>query len=212
MENWQQLGNWYAELIRPQFALDETLQAKLAGLVAGKRTDREKIAAIQEFVLRNTHYVALEFGIYSYKPYPVAQTYARRFGDCKDKASLMIALLRAAGIEAELALVRTRSMGDVAPAPASIAVFDHAIVYIPKYDLWLDGTAEYSGRELPLEDQGALALTVNLNGSSELHQVPMSTAQENYTKRVIRAELSPQGTIRFSGSTLIRGEDAPRLR
>src|SRR5947209_20163175 len=68
MENWQQLGNWYAELIRPQFALDEALQAKLARLVAGTRTDREKIAAIQEFVLRSTQYVALELGIYSYKP------------------------------------------------------------------------------------------------------------------------------------------------
>ena len=64
--------------------------------------------------MRSTHYVALEFGIYSYKPYPVTQIYARRFGDCKDKASLMIALLRAAGIEAEIALVRTRSLGDVA--------------------------------------------------------------------------------------------------
>ncbi len=63
--------------------------------------------------MRSTHYVALEFGIYSYKPYPVTQIYARRFGDCKDKASLMIALLRAAGIEAEIALVRTRSLGDV---------------------------------------------------------------------------------------------------
>ncbi|HEY2113506.1 MAG TPA: DUF3857 domain-containing protein [Candidatus Angelobacter sp.] len=210
--DWQQLGAWYADLVRPQFALDQSLENELARVINGLHSDKEKIAAIQEFVLRSTHYVALEFGIYSYKPYPVAQIYARRFGDCKDKASLMIALLRAAGIEAEIALVRTRSLGDVVTEPASIALFNHAIVYVPKYELWLDGTAEYAGRELPLEDQGALTLTVSLSGAAQIRHVPMSHAADNYTRHVIRGELSAQGVIQFSGSTTTRGEDAPGLR
>jgi hypothetical protein len=124
----------------------------------------------------------------------------------------MIALLRAAGIEAEIALVRTRSLGDVASTPASIAVFNHAIVYVPRYELWLDGTAEYAGRELPLEDQGALALTVSLSGSAQLRRVPVSRAADNLTRHTIRASLSPQGVIQFSGTTVTRGEDAPGLR
>ena len=210
--DWKQLGSWYAELVRPQFALDQSLESELARVIKGLHGDREKISAIQEFVLRSTHYVALEFGVYSYKPYPVTQIYARRFGDCKDKASLMIALLRAAGIEAEIALVRTRSLGDVVAEPASIALFNHAIVYVPKYELWLDGTAEYAGRELPLEDQGALTLTVNLNGAAQVRHVPMSRTADNYTRHIIRGELSAQGVIQFSGSTITRGEDAPGLR
>jgi len=212
MGDWKQLGSWYADLIRPQFALDQSLKDELLRITNGLHADKEKVSAIQEFVLRSTHYVALEFGIYSYKPYPVTQIYARRFGDCKDKASLMIALLRAAGIEAEIALVRTRSLGDVAIEPASIAVFNHAIVYVPKYDLWLDGTAEYAGRELPLEDQGALSLTVSLSGAAQIRHIPMSRAADNYTRHVIRGELSAQGVIQFSGSTTTRGEDAPGLR
>ncbi|HZE23521.1 MAG TPA: DUF3857 domain-containing protein, partial [Blattabacteriaceae bacterium] len=212
MGDWKQLGSWYADLIRPQFALDQSLHDELSRITNGLQADKEKIRAIQEFVLRSTHYVALEFGIYSYKPYPVTQIYARRFGDCKDKASLMIALLRAAGIEAEIALVRTRSLGDVAAEPASIAVFNHAIVYVPKYDLWLDGIAEYAGRELPLEDQGAFSLTVSLGGAAQIRHIPMSRVADNYTRHVIRGELSAQGVIQFSGSTTTRGEDAPGLR
>lgn len=212
MSDWEKLGLWYAELIRPQFVLDQSLKNELERITRGKDSDEEKIAAIQEFVLRSTHYVAMEFGIYSYKPYAVSQTYARRFGDCKDKASLMIALLEAAGIEAEIALVRTRSLGEVAPVPASVAIFDHAIVYIPKYKLWLDGTAEYSGTELPQEDQGAMAFTVSLNGAARLRQVPVTDAAENYTKRTIHAELTRQGLIHFNGSTLTRGKDAPQMR
>ncbi len=212
MADWRQLGEWYAALVRPQFALDSALQHEVARLVRGGHTDRDKVAAIQDFVLRSTRYVALEFGVYSYKPYPVAQTFARRFGDCKDKASLMIAMLRAAGIDAELALVRTRSLGNVADQPASVAVFDHAVAYVPKFDLWLDGTAEYGMRELPSEDQGALALTVNLNGSAVLRHIPVSRAVDNYTRRVIHAEITGQGVLHFSGSTLTRGQDAPEIR
>jgi transglutaminase-like putative cysteine protease/tetratricopeptide (TPR) repeat protein len=211
--SWQEVGRWYARLIAPQFTLDSALREALRALLEGKTTDQEKIAAIHQFVLRNTHYVALEFGEFNYKPYPVSQVYARRFGDCKDKASLMIALLRAAGIDADIALVRMRHMGDVAQQATSIAIFDHAVVYVPKYDLWLDGTAEYAGpRELPLEDQGAMALTVAQNGDAQLRRIPVTLPMENYTHREVMAQVESDGRIEFTGSAYTRGEDAPGLR
>ncbi len=210
---WQAVGRWYAQLIAPQFALDTALRQALAQVLAGKSSEPEKIQAIHQFVLRNTHYVALEFGVYGYKPYPVSQVYARRFGDCKDKASLMIALLRASGIEADIALVRTRRLGDIGEQATSISIFNHAVVYVPKYNLWLDGTAEYAGsRELPLEDQGAMALTVALDGEAQLRRIPATLPMENYTHRQVQARIRPDGTIEFTGSAYTRGEDAPGLR
>ncbi len=212
-QSWDELGRWYAALIAPQFRMDAALHDALQPLVAGKKTELEKIRAIHAFVLRNTHYVALEFGIYSYKPYAVSQVYARRFGDCKDKASLMIALLRAAGIPAELALVRTRRIGEVAPETASVAIFNHAIVYVPGQDLWLDGTAEYAGaRELPLDDQGATAFTVDAAGSAALRHIPLSGPLDNYSRRSVVARIQGDGTVHFSGNSYTRGEDAPGLR
>ena len=211
--DWKQFGQWYAQLIAPQFALDATLREQLQKLLVNAHTDQEKIEAIHHFVLRNTHYVALEFGIFSYKPYPVSQVYARRFGDCKDKASLMVALMRAAGIEADLALVRTRKLGEVAADATSISIFNHAVAYVPKYGLWLDGTAEYAGsHELPIDDQGAMALTVGSDGQSQMRRIPTTLPLENYTHRQVRAELQADGQIQFSGSTYTRGEDAPGLR
>jgi transglutaminase-like putative cysteine protease/tetratricopeptide (TPR) repeat protein len=211
--DWTQLGHWYAQMIAPQFALDAPLREALTQITKNAGTELEKVRAIHEFVVRNTHYVAMEFGIYSYKPYPVSQVYARRFGDCKDKASLMIALMRAAGIDAELALVRTRKLGDVSEQATNISVFNHAVAYIPKYDLWLDGTAEYAGfHELPLDDQGAMALTVNLNGATNLRRIPVTLPMQNYTHRVVRAEVQTDGKIVFNGSAYTRGEDAPGLR
>ena len=211
--SWQEVGTWYANLVRPQFALDATLKQAADHVLAGKKSDVDKITAIHEFVLHQTHYVALEFGIYSYKPYPVTQTYARRFGDCKDKASLIVALLRYAGIDAEMALVRTRRLGRMSDDATSVALFNHAIVHVPKYDLWLDGTAEYAGlHELPLEDQGAMALTVALDGKATLRTIPITRAEDNYTRRVVRVQVHSDGRMDFSGSTYTRGEDAPGLR
>lgn len=211
--SWEDLGSWYANLVRPQFKLDEQLEALSAQMIARHGNKLERISAIYDLVLRNTRYVALEFGVYGFKPYPVTQTYARKFGDCKDKASLMVALLRASGIDADLALVRTQALGEILHTPASASIFDHAIVYVPGFDLWLDGTAEFSQlRELPVEDEGVLALTIDAEGHAALRRTPRSSANDNYSRRTIRANVSNQGVITFTGATYVRGEDAPELR
>jgi hypothetical protein len=211
--DWPELGKWYAQLIAPQFVAGPAIEQLANKIRNGNHGELERIRATHEFVMSNTRYVALEFGIYSYKPYPVEQTLGRKFGDCKDKASLIIALLQQMGIEAELALVRTQRLGTIQAAPASVALFDHAIVYIPKYDLWLDGTAEFSGlRELPVEDQGAMALTVSLDGNTKLRRIPISTPLDNYTRRSVMAQLDPEGVLHFSGVNYVRGQDAPEMR
>lgn len=211
--SWNELGHWYAEMIRPQFKTNDELRKIAVELTAGKKSEFDKINAIYQFVLRNTHYVAFEFGVYSYKPYPVTQVYERRFGDCKDKASLMIALLREAGIDADFALLRTRRMGEIDSRAASITLFNHAVVFLPKWNMWLDGTADYfSSGELPVEDQGAMALVVTADGAASMMHVPVTRPEDNFTRRTVRAVLANDGSIQFQGETYTRGEDAPGLR
>jgi hypothetical protein len=211
--DWQQLGSWYAERVRAQFELTPELRLAAEKLTAHSASDLERIKAIQQFVLRNTHYVALEFGAYSYKPYRVSDVYARRFGDCKDKASLMIAMLREAGITAELALIRTQKLGAIASDSAVLSAFNHAIVYIPAHEMWIDATADYAAiNELPVEDQGAMALTVALDGRSQLRRVPESKPEDNATRRRIVADVRQDGALSFRASQRTRGEEAPLLR
>ena len=207
------LGRWYSAMLTPQLTLSPELKQKADQIAATYREPLDRVRAVYRFVLTSTHYVALEFGIYSYKPYPVADVYARRFGDCKDKASLMIAMLRAVGVPADFVLVRTRPLGSIVPGAASIALFNHAIAYVPQFNLWLDGTADYYGlRELPLDDQGAMALTIDAKGVSQLRRIPVSLPQDNLTSRNVLAVIRPNGAIDFTGTSTTRGEDAPALR
>jgi hypothetical protein len=67
-------------------------------------------------------------------------------------------------------------------------------------------------RELPVEDQGVMALTIAEDGTPALRRTPRSTASDNYSRRTINARLEANGTMHFSGATYVRGEDAPELR
>jgi cellulose synthase operon protein C len=210
--SWRDVGTWYWHLIEDQLTADEEVQRTARALVAPGMNDRDKVRAVHAFVVQNTRYVGLEFGIHGYKPYKVTQVLARRFGDCKDKASLMLALLREVGVPSELVLVRTRRGGRLDPAPASLAIFDHAIVYVPGLNLYLDGTAEFSGTtELPSEDQGVMVLRVGPTGGT-LTETPILPASASRVERRWDIAVEAGGDAHVDESLTIRGQAAPNWR
>jgi transglutaminase-like putative cysteine protease len=174
---------------------------------------RALVRAMYGFVVSQTRYVGLEFGIHGYKPYRVDDVLRRRFGDCKDKASLMHALLAAVGVDSRLVLLRTRRNGRIGEAPASLAVFDHAILYVPSLDLWLDGTAAHSGTgDLPGEDRGASALVVNPGAPPRFATVPEARPEENRVESSFEVALGADGAAAVRGRSRVRGARAPQYR
>lgn len=211
-ETWEDVGRWYWGLIQDQLYADENLKRVVAELVQGKDDLRERVVAIHDWVMANTRYVGLEFGIHGYKPYRVPQIVSRGFGDCKDKASLLYTMFREAGIDAHVVLVRTRRNGNIHDLPASLAVFDHAIAYVPGLDLYIDGTAEHSGiSELPQGDQGVTVLHVWPEGS-ELRRTPVLPPEQNRHERRLEVRLARDGSANVRAREIIRGGSAPSYR
>jgi tetratricopeptide (TPR) repeat protein len=174
---------------------------------------RAIVKGVYDFVVSQTRYVGLEFGIHGYKPYRVDQVLARRFGDCKDKASLVHALLGAAGIDSRLVLLRMRRLGRMPETPASLAVFNHAIAYVPQLDLWLDGTAAHSGSgDLPGEDRGATVLVVNPGAKASFGTVPQARPEDNRVESRFEVTLAADGRAAVRGSSRVRGSQAPQYR
>src|SRR5690606_29574274 len=154
----------------------------------------------------------LELGIYGYKPRRCVQTVARGWGDCKDKATVIVTLLEELGIDANLVIVRTQHRGDFRSKVASLAPFDHAIAYVPSLDLYLDGTAEYTGSlELPRADLGALGLHVG-EDLAKLVYLPEADPAKNVLKRVVEARLAPNGDAELALSYVAQGASAPDWR
>ncbi|MGD8859844.1 MAG: DUF3857 domain-containing protein [Myxococcales bacterium] len=211
-ETWESVGRWYWGLIKDQLYADEDLSQTVAGLVRGVRDTREKVERIHNWVIDNTRYVGLEFGIHGFMPYRVPLIVQRGFGDCKDKASLMYTMFREAGIDARVVLVRTRRNGEIEGQPASLAVFDHAIAYVPELDLFLDGTAEHSGTtELPVQDQGVTVLVVGPDGA-ELRKTPVLDAERNKRTRTLQVDLATDGSARIAAEETVTGAEAAGYR
>jgi tetratricopeptide (TPR) repeat protein len=196
-KNWDDLGRWYWGLIKDQFDLDEETRKLAKKITEGKTTELEKVKAVYKWVIENTRYVALEFGIYGYKPRRCVQTVARGWGDCKDKATVIATLLKEIGIKSTIVVTRTRMRGDYRSKLASFAPFDHAIAYVPSLDLYLDGTAEHTGiYELPKMDVGAVVLRVN-EGKAELTKIPAADPEKNFVKRELSVDLDTKGSAKL---------------
>jgi tetratricopeptide (TPR) repeat protein len=210
--SWEEMGRWYWGLVRDQFVPDDEVRRRAEALTVGVKGDAAKVRAIYDYVVQKTRYVALEFGIHGYKPYRCAQIFARGFGDCKDKATLIVSMLGALGIKATPVIVRTGNKGDIETNPASLAPFDHMIAYVPSLDLYLDGTAEYTGSlELPAMDRGALALQVR-EGDAKLVHLPDPPASASVGGHRLDVTLSADGAAQFDWRVDVTGVEAPEWR
>lgn len=135
VSTWKSIGEWYAPLIRDRVAATPEVAAKAQELTAGKTDFYDKAEAIGEFVQKQVRYFAVEVGIGGYQPHAAGDVLQRRYGDCKDKATLVSAMLSAVGIHAALVMVDSER-GVVDPAAPSL-VGDHMItaIEVPKgYD------------------------------------------------------------------------------
>ncbi len=214
-QTWDQVGKYWWGLVKDQLTPNEELQRTVDNVLKGiDRKDTAKVvAAIYGFVVTNTRYVALEFGIHGYKPYRVDRVLARRFGDCKDKASLIVAMLKVAGVDARLVLLRMRSLGALTSEPASLAAFNHAIAYVPAMDLFLDGTAEFHGtKDLPSADRVADVLIVEPAGGSRFLVTPEAKPEDNSSVLDFTVALKADGSADLKGETVVVGQGAPEYR
>ncbi len=206
-ESWDQVAAWWADLAAPQFRLGDDGERQARELARGASDEREVVRRIYEHVLRTIRYVGLEFGIHGWKPYEARLVRERGYGDCKDKATLLVAMLDAVGIHAQPVLVQTVGAGHAGEYPANLHLFNHAIAYVPSLDLYLDGTAEYSPMEsLRWDDQGALALRIHMDGSGgDLVTIPVSAPRDNLTTSDTVLEIAPDGSGRFHEHWTERG-------
>ncbi|QDG51613.1 DUF3857 domain-containing protein [Persicimonas caeni] len=211
-KTYDEVGNWWWNLIKEQLIVDETIRNKVAELTEGLKTEEQKVEAIHNYVVKNTRYLHVGLGIHGWKPYRTTTCFRNRYGDCKDKAALLKVMLDEAGVPAKMVLVRTRKLGTVEKFPASMHIFNHAITYVPSMDLYLDGTAEYNGTtELTPMDQGAQALIVDDGGAAKMVTLPIDEPTDNLLRREMTVDLTGDSPL-TEGRLVARGQNAVYYR
>jgi len=177
--SWQSIAAEYGKIVDDR-ANSPAVQAVVTPLIAGKKSAAEKEAAILDYLDREVRYTGIEFGEAAIVPHDPAETLAKKYGDCKDKATLLVAMLRAAGIPAYVAILDAGVRMDVPVDLPGMGMFDHAIVYVPgKTPLWIDATDRYAQLgQVPMGDQGRLSL-ITSDGTTALVKIPEATSRDN---------------------------------
>jgi Domain of Unknown Function with PDB structure (DUF3857)/Transglutaminase-like superfamily len=212
--SWRDMGQWYTELTRGRRDASPEMKQKVAALTTSAATPVEKMRALARFVQRDIRYVAIELGIGGYQPHPAVDVFTHRYGDCKDKATLMAAMLKEIGIESYYVVINSERGAVTLEMPAHMGGFDHAILAIqlpagtedpslvavmqhPKLGrlLFFDPTSELTafGRlSGPLQANYGLLVTPE---GGELVELPRLATFLNGVTRTAKLTLAPTGTL-----------------
>lgn len=208
-KDWDAFNNWYWNLIKKQFEVSPEIRKKVLELTSGLETDLDRLRAIYNFIATEVRYNAWEFGIHGFKPYNAATIFTRRFGDCKDKATLLSVMLGEAGITAYPVLIHANQRrGEEDLTLPMVHHFNHCITFVPaaegRKELYLDGTAQFhSADELPTMDRGAKVLVVEPE-RGPIQQIPWNDPAELAISEeavvTIQPDLSAKMQIRATAS------------
>jgi tetratricopeptide (TPR) repeat protein/transglutaminase-like putative cysteine protease len=160
-QSWEAVGEWFRSLMKDRVQPSPEIRAKAAELTKGLTTEDAKIRVLYNYVSTQVRYIGVAFGVGRYQPHPAAEVLANQYGDCKDKHTLLAALLAASGVNAFPALIDSKGkIEETVPSPGQ---FDHVITAVPKAGgyIWLDTTPEIApfGYLIgPLRDKRALVI------------------------------------------------------
>jgi len=206
-ENWEDLGAWYASLEHGRRQPDDAVKTKAAELVQGKTEDMEKVKALYDYVSRNIRYVSLSFGLGRIQPHAASEVLANGYGDCKDKNTLLAALLQSQGIESSSVLIgMQRKLDPDVPSPSQ---FDHVITRVPVggKDIWLDSTSGVLPfRMLLYPTRDKQALLISPDGKAELVRTPADLPFQAFDETHVDASLNETGKLTLRISAASRGD------
>jgi transglutaminase-like putative cysteine protease len=205
--DWETVSKWYWQLSKPH--LDATapeMKQSVDELIQGAKSDREKIQAIFNFVAKKVRYMGLtpEKDRPGFEPHDVCLTFGKKYGVCRDKAALLVSLLRAAGFNSYPVLINVGSKVDPeGPNPG----FNHAIVSVDqgKRDyLLMDPTDENTKELLPSSDRDQSFLVCRPEGET-IRISPINPAEENMLTVKTTGTLTAAGVLQARSDVSFEG-------
>ena len=229
--NWGEMGKWQASLARGRRDASPEIKQKAAAIAAAEPTPLGKMRAMALFLQHDIRYVAIELGIGGWQPHAANDVFNHRYGDCKDKATLMSSMLKEVGIDSYYVAINTTRGGVTAQTPPMMFWFNHVILAVKLPDevkeaslisilphpqlgrlLIFDPTDELTPfGELRGELQANYGLLVTPDGG-DLVKLPQLAPAVNGITRTAKMTLDGSGTLRGDVVDVRTGDRAAEQR
>jgi transglutaminase-like putative cysteine protease len=189
---------------------DESIRKLAAEVTRNAKTPREQAAALYYWVANNIDYAGNCVGVGSVVPHDAALVLKNRMGDCKDRSTLLLALLAVKGIAATSVLINAGNAYTLPEVP-SIQVFNHVLTYIPSLNVYADSTSRFTQfGSLPLDDAGKpVIFTSGYNGIQ--HTPPTNWKQNGIATETIMT-IKPDGSGQGETKVAAQGIFASGIR
>lgn len=190
---WSQMANAYQLKAGEAAQVTPAIKTLAENITAGIDDRREQTAALYRWVAQNIRYVAVYLGNGGLEPNSAQSVLDNHYGDCKDHVVLLEALLAAKGIDSTPVLIGANK-GPLLPAVPVLGRFNHAITYVPEFDLYLDSTSAWARfGQLPEADLGAPVL---LTREAKLARTPDNDEQRNSSSLIVDLTFDDSGNLR----------------
>ena len=214
--DWAAVGAWYQTLETDRTAPDDAIRAKVAELTAGKTTDEAKARAVYQYVDSQIRYIGVSFGIGRFQPHHAAEVFENQYGDCKDKHTLLAAMLEVLGLKPRAVLIGYAvRFNQPVPSPGS---FNHAItqVQLGGRTVWLDSTQDGSPFEVLsalLRDRRALVVPEpGAGGEATIETTPAGLPFPSFQQFNAEGTLDAEGVSNSRIVLTLRGDTEVAIR
>jgi len=213
LPSWKPVTKFYMQDLEPPQKTPSQIQKLSEELTQADQTTEAKIYSIYKYSSEDVRYGRHPNELDLEKTREVGSMLEDMRGDCKDKSSLMVSMLRHLKIESYIAILLTRMNGTIPFLPG--ARFDHAIVCIVLENgerLWLDPAGgPVTFKDLPSNDRGTQALLLNSKGG-ELIAIPAPNPESHQINRMCDGVLSLEGSYQFTAEVITTGDTALAYR
>jgi len=206
-DSWQDIYDWWWKLAKDKIIADSAIKNKVKELTRDKKSEEDKARAIYNFCAKDIRYVAIEYGEAGYEPHKAEDTFKNKYGDCKDKAILLVTMLKEAGLCAWSVLISTNDYYNLIEDFPSVS-FNHAIAAMPLNGktIFMDTTAETcSFGFLPQDDQNRKVLVFKEDGY-KIENTPLYPAESNLSRQDFSMMIFSDETMQANKSIYSLGE------
>jgi hypothetical protein len=193
-KSYAELGMTFGDTALPKAAVTPEIAA-LANEITANITDRKAQAvAIDAWMKKNIRYVAIYLSLGRVVPHDADTVLANKFGDCKDKATLMSALLAAKGIASEAVLINATNDYTL-PEPPTLAALNHVILYLPEFGIYDDPTVSWAAFGILAPETYDKPVVHVSQAGARLSRTPPMQSQDHVAHAVTTLNIAADGTV-----------------